>query len=153
MSIFKKIGQFFKSLFNAAKKAYERLSTDEQEALQKGSGIVALINMMVENTPEEVRAAIEKRFPELDAEQLEQALFKVLNTFGIIGTETPVNNIEELIGMLQQHLQDKTGKEWATASHIAASVLAVFFVPKETKVAVIVSLIEWVYQHFIKKSL
>jgi hypothetical protein len=148
MSIFQKIGHFFVGLFNAAKKAYENLSVEQQTALQNGSGIVDLINTMLDKTPEEIRAVIQAKYPNIDEKALESGLFQVANTFGLQG----VANLDEAIAAIQKHLSSLDGKVWAVASHAAASALAIIFAPVETKVSAIVSLIEWVYQTFIKKA-
>jgi hypothetical protein len=157
MNIFSKIGLFFVGLFNAAKKAFEGLSEAQQQALISGSGIVAIFNDMLLDAPEAIRKAIAERFPELDEPKLESALFELASHFGISfsPTEGSPQNLEDLIILIQTYLlkqKNKNGKLWAIASHGAASVLAVLFAPPETKVASVVSLLEWVYQEFVKKS-
>ena len=148
MSIFKKIGEFFASLFDAAKRAYENLNADQQAALQNGTGLINLINAMTTNTPAEIRAAIQKEFPSLDEAQLESALFSIAKTLGL-GT---YGSVDDVINALRARLASLDGKEWATMSHLAASALSIAFAPKESKIAVITTLIEWVYQHFVKKA-
>lgn len=151
MNFFKKIGKaiasVFKSLFNAAEKAYNKLSPEQQAAIQNGSGLVALINSMTESTPVEIRAAIQKQFPNLDEKKLEDAIFHLAQAFGL----TSASNIDEEIEAIKKYLSELQGKAWATASHIGASVLAVFFAPADTKVGVLFSLIEWAYHKFFKK--
>lgn len=148
MSIFKIIGAFFVGLFNAAKKAYSKLSPEQQDALQAGTGLVAILNDNLAATPEQIRLLIQQRFPNLDEESLEKALFSVLQQFNL----TVAENLDQAIVTIQGHLSSLEGKAWAVASHGVAAALSVAFGPKETKVATIVSLLEWVYQHFIKKS-
>lgn len=148
MSIFTKIGHFFAHLFNAMKRAYSNLSSEQQLALQQGTGLINLINTMVEDPAEEIRKAIHDKFPDLDEARLETALFEAAASFGL----KSINSIDDAIVAIKSHLASLTGKGWAIASHTAASVLAIAFGPADTKVASVVSLIEWVYQHFIKKS-
>lgn len=148
MSIFILIGQFFVGLFNAAKKTYSKLSDEQKAALQQGTGLVAIINDNLTLAPAEVRALIQKAFPDLDEVKLETALFEVARSFNTTGLQ----DLDGAILVLQDHLTRLDGKAWAVASHAAAALLSVLFAPADTKVATIVSLIEWVYQHFIKKS-
>lgn len=143
------IGHFFAGLFNAAKKAYKNLTPEQQAALLNGSGLVEIINSMLDKTPAEVRAAIQQKFPNLPEPLIEAALFKVVHAFNLIPT---TNSLEDVIAAVQKKLTELDGKEWATVSHGMAVVISVFLAPPETKVAAIVSLIEFVFQHFIKKS-
>jgi hypothetical protein len=149
MSIFTFIGHLFEGLFNAAKKAYNGLTPEQQTALQQGSGLVAIINNMITATPAEVRAAIQAKFPELDEKKLEEGLFGVAKAFHI----TELTSLDDVIVAIQKHLESLQGNLWEVASHAAASALAIIFAPPETKFAAIASLLEWVYQHFIKKSI
>jgi hypothetical protein len=148
-NVFKKIGQFFEGLFNAARKTYNKLSDEQKAALVHGSGLVAIINANIEGTPADVRAMIATKHPNLDIEKLEAALFKVAQSFGI----TDLQSADDAIAAIQGHLSGLSGKTWAVASHAAASLFSALFAPQETKVATIVSLIEFVYRHFIKKDL
>ena len=148
MNIFHSIGHFFVGLFDALKKAYLNLSKEEQAALQQGTGLVNLINKMLDKTPAEIRAAITAAYPTLDEATLEASLFQLAKTFGLNG----VNNLDEAIIAIQKYLSSLQGTGWTIASHAAASALAILFAPPTAKIPVILSLIEWVYQHFIKKS-
>jgi hypothetical protein len=143
-----KIGHFFTGLFNAAKRAYNKLSPEQQDALVHGTGLISLINSMAESTAEQIRAAITLQFPNLDEAKLEAGLFQIANQFGLAPT-----NIDEAIEAIKTKLAGLTGKFWAIASHNAASIFAVFAAPIGTKVAAIVSLIEYAYQKFHKKSI
>jgi hypothetical protein len=152
MSIFKKIGQAiaqaFVSLFNAAKRAYKNLDPESQKALQMGTGLIHLINEMTEDTAEDILTAIKEKFPDVPVALIESALFQVAQQFGL---NKDVDDLEEAIDHLKTKLASLDGKVWAAVSHSMASVLAAIFAP-EQRVAVIVSLIEWVYQNFIKRS-
>lgn len=153
MSIFKKIAQVisqaFISLFNAAKRAYKNLDPASQQALQMGTGLIDLINAMTEDTAANILLAIKEKYPNVPVEVIEVALFQVAQQFGL---NKDIDDLEEAIDHLKNRLNELDGKVWAVVSHSMASTLAAIFAPKEQRVAVIVSLIEWVYQNFIKKS-
>lgn len=152
MSFLNKIGKAlahaWHSLFNAAKAAYEKLSPEEQQALQNGSGLLAIINQATVNTGAEIREAIQKRFPNMDAATLEDAAFKLAKTFNI----TSANNVDEALEQIKAYLSSLSGKAWAEASHIGSVAISILFAPNNTKVGIIVSLIEWVYQTFFHKE-
>lgn len=153
MSFIKKllaaIGHFFEGLFNAAEKAYDSLSPEQQAALQNGSGVVAVINSMLAAEAADVRAAIHEKFPGIDEMVLENGLFALAKAFGI----TNYNNIDECIAALQKYFAQLQGNTWDAINHGAASLLAVLFAPANTKFAAIASLLEYVYRRYIRPSI
>lgn len=148
MTIFQKIGHFFVGLFDSLHKAYLNLSPEEQSALQQGTGLVNFINTMLDKTPADIRAAIKVAYPNLDEASLESALFQAANSFGI----NAGSNLDEAIAGIQKHLASLNGSAWEIASHAIASALAILFAPGTAKIPVILSLVEWAYQFFHKKS-
>lgn len=151
MSIFKKIGAFFVGLFNSAKAAYLELSEEDKVALQGGTGIVEIINTMKGAAVSEIRAAIQAKFPAYDEATLEAALIQVGNTF--LGSSYA--NGDAVIEAAQAKLiglKNSNPKAWAVASHGIAALFAALLGSPATKVATFTSLIEFVFQTFIKKS-
>lgn len=149
MSIWNKIGHFFVGLFNAMKKQFLNLSPEYQEALKQGTGFIGMINLMLSDTPEAVRKAIQERYPNISEEVLEQSVFKLLNTFHL----TPVTNLDEAIAAIQEYLRSREDKTaWAEASHIGAVALSYLMAGPDSKFQIITLFVEWVYQHFFKKS-
>lgn len=149
MSIFKKIGDWFSHIFQGAKQTWEKVSPEVQSALIQGSTIVALINKYRSETPQFVIDLMEKKGIPVD-----KAL-EVLNKYSsYIGVAQDINNPDILttVSNLQQYF-DKVkpqGKVWAILSHSAAGLISVFLAPPATKVASIVSLLEYVYQEIVK---
>jgi len=138
--------EFFKNLFNGLKKAWNKLSDEQQDALKNGTGLIAIINANLELAPAALRQKIQEAYPNLPVAVIEAGMFSVAKTFGITG----LSSLDDAINVVQAYLQEKEGKEWAVASHTAALALSVLFAPKETKVAQLVALIEFAYQKFIK---
>lgn len=149
MSIFKKIGEWFSHLFQGAKKAWENTSPEVQDALIKASTIVALINKYRSETPQFIIDLMEKKGIPVDT------ALDVLNKYSsYIGVAEDINNpdLVTTVSNLQSYF-DKVkpqGKVWAVLSHSAASLISVFLAPASTKVAAIVSLLEYVYQEIVK---
>lgn len=103
---------------------------------------------MTDDLPQTVRTEIQLRFPNLDVARLEISLFNVAKAFGL----GEFNNLDDCIVALQKYFASLDGKIWAVASHAGASLIAIAFAPAGMRVAAVVSLIEYVYQTFIKKS-
>lgn len=146
-----KIGDFFSGLFSSAKKTWAKLSPEIQNALLHGSGIIATINKYVDAAPQFVIDAIVAKYPDLHIDQITQGLKKVAVALNI-AIDTNDDDLTVVISKLQQYLASTKddGKVWATISHSLAALLAVVLSPAETKVASVTSLLEFVYQHFIK---
>ncbi len=143
----KKIGLFFKGLFNAAKKAYENLPEEQQQALLQGSGVIALINDMYDDAPDLIISAIREKFPNLPLDTVMAGINEALKGFGIDAGQTLVGAIEKL----KEKLHIGEGKTWAATSEMAAKFFAIVVAPKDMKYARIAALMEYVYQTFIKK--
>ncbi len=146
-----KIGDVFSSLFNSAKKTWVKLSPEVQNAMLHGSAVFAAINKFRDAAPDFIIDFLTKKYPDLPVEKLFDGLTKVSLALNIAeGINSP--DLETTIKNLQAYFASKKddGKIWATLSHAAASILAVILAPAGTKVAVVISLIEYVFQDKVK---
>lgn len=150
-TLFAKIGDFFEGLFSSAKKVWNKLSPELQNAFLQGSGIISIINDNVDKAPDEVLALINKKFPGITKEKLHEGLKKVTHALNIA---TSLNNesLETTIFNIQYYLDKTQGEKWAGISSLASKVFAFFMAPKETKWSVFEALMEYVYHSFIKKG-
>lgn len=147
--LFHFIGSVFSGLFKSARKAYNSLSDEQKAALLHGSGIIDIINASLDKTPTEIRELITEKYPDIPEPLLESGLFALAHAFKLVPAS---NSLEDVIEAIKNHLKSfEKGKTWAVISHSLASALSVIFSPPETKVAAVVSLIEYVFQHLIKK--
>lgn len=137
------LGHLFAGLFHVARQVYDSLPQDVKDALLHGTGVIEIINGMLDKSPSEIRAAIAAKYPNLNEPQIEAALISVLHTFNII---PKINNLEEAIQCLKDYLSTHNGGAWAKVSHAVSVGLSYAFAPKGTKLAVITSTIEAVYQ-------
>lgn len=145
-----KIGDFFEGLFNAAQKAWNKLNPEVQEAMEKGSEILAIINKNVTEAPEFVIDIIEKTTG-VDREKLLWGLNKVsegLNVAEAIEAES----LEDTIKNLQVYLESLQGGIWAGISSFSAKLLAFAFAPEGTKWATLEALMEFTYHKIVKKD-
>lgn len=146
------IGLFFTGLFNEAKKVWKKLSPELQAVMLQGSGIVNTINTYIDATPQVLLDAIKADFPALDAEKLKGSLAVVGKDLGI-AQETNSDDILVVLANIQKLLLDKKtndGTGWAKASHTAYLAIAAFLAPGGTKIAMFISLAEYVYHDLIK---
>jgi hypothetical protein len=144
--IFKVIGHLFTNLFNEARKAFNKLSPEQQQALRDGTGLAALINSMLDKTPAEIRAAIATRFPNLDEPLVEAAIFKLAERFGLPHMTT----LETMIELIKERFASAQGEAWEQDAHLAGLVFSAAFAPKGTRTAAIISLLEYVYHDLVR---
>lgn len=150
-SFFAAIGTFFSHLFSGAQKTWKKLSPEVQEALMYGSQVIDLINTYVNQTPDFVIQLLLEKFPNFDKEHLLTALHSASVELKIA---EDINNddLVTTIGNLQNYLASLQGDVWAKISETLAKGIAIFTAPPETKWAAISSMMEFVYQTFIKKA-
>lgn len=146
-----KIGDFFEGLFNAAAKTYNDQSDEIQTAFVQGSEILDIINANVKAAPDFLMNLITARFPGLDKEHLSEGLTKVEKVLNI-ADDIQDKTLEDTLKNLQAYLDKQEGSDWAGITGLAAKTLAFFFAPAGTKWAIFESLMEYVYQKFIKKD-
>lgn len=149
--LFKAIGSLFTGLFNSARKTWKKLSPEVQNALLHGSAVVDTINNNVDAAPDFIIEILQKRFPDLTKEKLHEGLAKVATALKL-AEENNTDDLETLIKNIQVYLGGLKGKIWAAISHSIASIFSIVVAPPETKFAVVSSLIEYVYHHYIKKD-
>lgn len=149
--LLEKIGSFFKGLFDAAERAYNKLQPEVKKAMVQASEVLAILNKHVTESPDFVIEIIQKAFPELDREKLLEGLNKVSEGLNVVDA-IEADTLEETIRNLQKHLEGLQNETWAGATSLAAKLLAIFLSPKGLKYAIVESLMELVYQKFVKKD-
>lgn len=143
---FKKI---FGGLFNAAQKTWNKISPELQKAMLHGSGIISVINTHVDASPDFIVELLQKKYPDLTKEKIHESLQKA--TEGLSIGQGIVNaDFGTTIQLLQGYLSSLKGKGWANISQTLAKGITAFLAPKETKFAAISSLMEFVFQTFVK---
>lgn len=149
--LFKSIGLFFVGLFNAAAKAWKKISPELQSAMIQGSGIVKIINDNIGKDSSIILDLIKLKYPDLDETKLKEALAKVTADLKL-GQELNSDDLVKTLDAIGQHLNGLEGTDWAKASHTIYMIISVFLAPAGTKVAAIISLAEYVYHQLVKKA-
>ncbi len=150
MSIFLKIFAFFSHLFAGAKKTWQHVEPEVQNAMLHSTGIVDVINKNITQTPQFILELIKKQFPQLPVEKIEAMLKKAAVELKLVDDSLNPDALTTLEA-IQKYLASHNGTGWALASDGVAKVIAVFLAPAGTKATTIISLLWWVYQTFIKK--
>jgi hypothetical protein len=149
-NFFKKIGEIFSNLALGAEKVWNHYEPELQAAIKDASGIVALINKEIDQTPDFVYKAIEMKFPNLTKEKIDGFLATVAHDLNLAKdgvTPDPLVTIENICNYLKSH----TGSNWAKVSEFLANSIALFLAPEGTVWNKIGTIMWWVYQTFIKQ--
>lgn len=139
------------NLFNSASKAWHHLSPELQSAFTQGSGVIAVINNMINSPFGEVVTSITEKFG-LSEEQLQAGLQKVATGLNL-GENLNNADLQTLIENLQGYFGEQHDKDWAKAASITSQVLADFLAPNGTPYSIIVSFIEIAYREVVKPML
>lgn len=144
-----KIGNFFTNLFSNAAKVWKKLSPELQASMLHGSAIIAAVNDNIDKAPTFVIEILQKKFPDLSVEKIKLALKAAAQGLSIAeGVNS--DDLESSIKNLQVYLSGLKGATWAKISHTLSAGIAIALAPAGTKLAAIVSLLEYVYQDLIK---
>lgn len=149
--LLEKIGSFFKGLFDAAERAYNKLQPEVKKAMVQASGVLDILNKHVNESPDFVIEIIQKAFPELTREKMLEGLNKVSEGLNVVDA-IEADTLEETVRNLQAYLEGLKDQRWAAATSFAAKILALFLSPQGIKYSIIEMLMEMVYQRFIKKD-
>lgn len=141
----------FTDLFNAAKRAWNKVEPEVQAALIHGSGVIDIINRNLTAIPADVVTLIQTKFPDLDVVKLQIGLQAVTTQLTKIQA-VPDQDLATTIQNLQTYLSGLQGNFWEGASSTLAQLLSIVLAPQETIFAKVVSLTEYVYRTFIRKS-
>lgn len=144
-------GSIFHHVLAGAEETWKSLPQDVQDALIHGSGIMALINTMLGSTVDQVRAAIQEQFPDVSEAALEAGLFAIAHAFNLAPKD---GDLDDCIAQLQAYLakQEQQSTVWESIMHTASLTLATILAPNGTMFGALATLIEYVYQTFIKKD-
>lgn len=152
--LIQKLGDIFRQLFNAAARTWRRLSDELKHAIVIGSTIISIINDNFDKTPQFVLDLLQKAIPGATPEHIKELLLE--GTKGLaIGSELANLDLEGIIEKIMaffKSLKSQKGSLWANISQTAASTMALFKAPEETKFTEISSVIDYAYHTEVKKA-
>lgn len=131
-NIFKRFGNWVKGFFNKAKDIFEGLDDNEKEAAILASGLIAAINLKLEEKAADVLAFIKDKFPDFTDSQIQGFLDGWLNVvFNLPKGNAPLG-IEKSITLAQKFLKQykEDHSTWAIISSTAANIIATLISPK-----------------------
>lgn len=150
-SIVKLFGGIFKHVVLGAEETFNNLPDDVKQSLIHGSGILDIVNSMLDKTPDEIREAILEAYPDVNLPDLERGLITVAHTFNIAVT---IDSLEDAIGVIKDYLKTKEQQStvWEGIMHTASLLLATILSPQGNLFGALSQLIEYVYRTYIKKK-
>lgn len=148
-SIVSIFGSIFHHVLSGAEQTFNQLPQATKDSLIHGSGILEIINSMIGSTAASVEAAITEKYPDVNATNMEAGLFAIAHAFGLLPNE---GDLHDCIAKLQAYISSQKGTVWEDIMHSASLLLATVLAPIGTKLGALSSLLEYVYQTFIKKS-
>lgn len=148
-SIVSILGSIFHHVMSGAERTFNQLPQATKDSLIHGSGIIETLNSMIGSAPASIQAAITEKYPDVNQTNMEAGLFAIAHAFGLAPNEGDLN---DCIAKLQTYISSQTGSVWEDIMHSASLLLATILAPIGTKLGALSTLLEYVYQTFIKKS-
>lgn len=132
--------------------AYDKLHDAEKAAVKQASGRIAVINATLQQTPDEVFTALHEQFPGVNREVLTQWLNQVNDAIFGIAAVVP-QDFETALTELQEYLGRYTGNTWVSITRMIVAVAADVLLKGASPAAIIETVLEYVYQTFIKNKI
>jgi hypothetical protein len=145
MSIFSFLGDLFTSIFSATRKAWKHIPTAIQDQIKNGSSI---INILSQYAGQDAILTINTLLANIGIN--EKQLYDTLSVLAKYWGLTIPATLPELIVALQAYLKTLQDSEWDRILSTGAQVIADVLTGSVTPFGVISSVIEFVYNEFIK---
>jgi hypothetical protein len=150
---FNAIGLWKPNFEKSIVKIYEQLQDSERKAIEMASGWVAVVNTNLQATPDFVFDIIQQKFPGVSKEKIAEVFNKVNKALKLVDDNTP-ETFEDAVAVLQAYLS-KFGEHavWASATKMVVEIAANILTGKATPIQTISTVLEYVYQMFIKPKM
>lgn len=145
MSVFSFLGSLFTSIFSATRKAWNHLPQQIQDQIKNGSSI---INILSQYAGQDAVLTINTLLANVGIN--EQQLYDTLSVLAKYWGLTIPATLPELIVALQGYLKSLQDSEWDRILSTGAQVIGDVLTGSTTPFGVISSVIEFVYNEFIK---
>lgn len=145
-----KLGLFMKPIIKSGEDIYDMLSEDEKKAAQWSSGVIAIVNNNIDQTPQVIIDLIKVKFPELSLDVIHGFIDTLLNKLKFIQGEIPLtleDAVAKLQAFLKQHENDKS--VWGIISKASVTILTLLFSPG-TEAQKIEASLEYIYHLIVK---
>lgn len=136
-------------LFKAAKREWDKLPKETQDAIKHGSGIIDTLNKEIGKAPEVIKGAIIAKYPDLNEEAVEKGIFKLLHAFNLAPKS---DSFEDAAISVQEHFSSLKGKVLDAILQAGANVVAIVLAPAQTVSAKIFMVMEYAYRKYVKKE-
>lgn len=148
---FNNIGLWHPHFDKGIVEAYNQLHDAEKAAIADASGVIAVANKTIGQTPEFVWNALSKVFPAITKEAATDFLNKLNQKLQLVDSETPAD-FDSAITALQNWLSKFSGAKWAEITRVAV-VLGATILKEGLSLDSVVAVLEFVYQFIIKPKI
>lgn len=145
MSIFSFLGDLFTSIFSATRKAWNHIPSTIQSQIKNGSSIINILSQYIGQDPNLTIATLQANIS-IDVTTLYSTLSTLARYWGLTIPAT----LPELVLTVQAYLKTLQDSEWDRVLSTGAQVLADVLTGATTPFGIIASVIEFVYNEFIK---
>ena len=137
--------KWFFNLFNAMEKAWNKLTELEKKISVQASGIIAILNKNLIETPDMFFLLVQEKFPDITRVKLSQMLLTAVRIIGIADKNTAYS-FEEAVKMLQTYLSTFKGNAWQVNTMSAVNALLTVLLPSTSLMSKITAVWEFVYK-------
>lgn len=148
---FHRIGIWHPKFEETIEDIYGKLQTGEQEAIKQASGIIAIVNANLQLVPEQVWDIIQTKFPDVTEEHVTELINKLNATIAAVDdyiSEDYGTALIKLQAYLAQYVN--THNVWAAITRSVVEILADIKLNGKLNIQTITTVLEFVYQTFIK---
>lgn len=144
-----KFGFFMKPIIKNGEDIYDLLTEDEKKAAQWSSGLIAIVNNNIDQTPDVIIKLVQTKFPDLSLDVVHGFIHTLLNKISNIQGEVPLT-LEDAVAKLQTFLKqhENDSNVWGIISKASVTILTLLFSPG-TEAQKIEAALEYVYHLII----
>jgi hypothetical protein len=149
---FEKIGVWHPKIIDGIEDLYNKLHDVEKVEVTKASSWIAILNDNVGKTPEDIFKLIQVKFPDVTREYVTEKLNKLNAQILKVDASIP-ESFEDALTKLQDYLGKFQGNTWISMTRATVSVLADVLLNGQSPVQTIETVLEMVYQTFVKDKI
>jgi len=148
--VLNKLGLFMKPIIKSGEDIYDMLTEDEKKAAQWASGLFAIVNNNIDQTPQVIIDLLKLKFPDLSLDVVHGFIDTLLNKLKFAQGEIPLT-LEDAVAKLQAYLKQHEDDHnvWGIISKAGVTILTLLFSPG-TEAQKIEAALEYIYHLIIK---
>jgi hypothetical protein len=146
--LFFKLGIWHPDIEDGIVAAYNKLHEEEKIAIVNASGIIAIINANVKQTPDFIFSLLTAKIPTVTKEAVTDFLNHINTELKIVDSQVP-DSFEDALTKLQTWLNGFSGNAWIGLVRTVVEVGATFL-KQGLSLQAVATVLEYVYREFVK---